>query len=312
MSTGLERSLIGLQDKDDPKPKVVIGIPAYNEDRFIASVVIKAKNYADQVIVVDDGSTDMTCEVAESAGATVIRHLVNMGKGHALNTAFQAAREMGADCLVVIDGDGQHHPEEIPEVIHHVLEGNADMVVGSRYLEVRSSVPWHRIWGHRAFTLLGNLGSGIFLTDSQNGFRAFSRRAIEVMHFQESGFSVESEMQFLAKEHGLRVIEAPITIRYQDAPKRSVVAHGLSVLDGILRLIGQYRPLLFFGVPGVLLLVVGVLMGVRVMNIYSISRQLAFGHALFTVLTITIGSTSLFTGIILHSIRALLLSYTKK
>ncbi|MBM2827407.1 MAG: glycosyl transferase family 2 [Dehalococcoidia bacterium] len=248
-------------DNDGKSPKVVVAIPAYNEDRFIGSVVLKAKHYAEQVVVVDDGSTDMTWEVAEAAGATVVRHPINLGKGHALNTAFRVAREMGADCLVVIDGDGQHHPEEIPTVLHHILEGNADMVVGSRYLEVKSSVPWHRIWGHRAVTLLGNLGSGIFLTDSQNGFRAFSRKAVDVMYFQEAGFSVESEMQFLAKEHGLRVREAPTTIRYQDAPKRNVIAHGLWVLDGILRLIGQYRPLLFFGVPGAILIIAGILIG---------------------------------------------------
>ena len=310
----MERLLDQLQDSiiDKLSPEVMVAIPAYNEDRFIGSVVLKAKAYADVVIVIDDGSTDETAKIAEQAGALVIKHETNGGKGRALNTAFKTAREMGARALVLVDADGQHEPEEIPVVLAQILDGSADMVVGSRYLEVKSSVPKHRQMGHAAITAIGNIGSGIFLTDSQNGFRAFSRRAIEVMRFGETGFSVESEMQFIAREHGLRVREAAITITYRDKAKRNVLAHGLFVLNGVMRLIGQHRPLLFFGVPGILLLVIAAVLGISVVSIYSDTGQLAIGYALITVMVGILGSLSLFTGVILHSVRALIIKEYKK
>lgn len=309
-------SLLQIQDpalgKDSPQPEVMIAIPAYNEDRLIGSVVLKSKRHADVVVVIDDGSTDETAKVAEQAGAIVINHAINLGKGQALNTAFKTAREIGAKTLVLVDADGQHQPEEIPLVLAQVLDGTADMVVGSRYLEVKSSVPLHRRIGHKAITAIGNLGSGIFLTDSQNGFRAFSRRAIEVMRFGQAGFSVESEMQFIAKQHGLRVREAPITITYEEKAKRNVFAQGMWVLNGILGLIGQHRPLLFFGVPGIVLLFLSVALAARVINIYSSTFELAVGYALVTVLFAILGSLSLFAGIILHSVRGLIIREYKR
>src|SRR5262249_50720911 len=154
------------------------------------------------------------------------------------------------------------------------------IVVGSRYLKKKSSVPTHRVWGHRAFNLLTNWMSGVAITDSQSGFRAFSRRALQTISFNSDGFSVESEMQLLAREHHLRVNEIPITIQYRDKPKRPVLAHGLMVLSGLLRLVGQYRPLLFFGVPGLFLLVAGLAWGLWVVDIYHQSHTLAVGYAL--------------------------------
>jgi len=308
----LEQLPQSMFEKLSIEPEVMAAIPAYNEDRFIGSVVLKAKQYVDVVVVIDDGSSDDTAMIAERAGALVIRHDSNGGKGEALNTAFKMAREMGVRSLVLVDADGQHQPDEIPLVLAQILDGTADMVVGSRYLEVKSSVPMNRRMGHMAVTALGNIGSGIFLTDSQNGFRAFSRRAIEVMRFGEAGFSVESEMQFIAKQHGLRVREAPITITYKDKAKRNVFAHGLWVLNGILRLIGQHRPLLFFGIPGMMFLFMAAAFGISVVSIYSDTGQLAIGYALITVMVGLLGSLSLFTGIILHSVRALIIREYKK
>lgn len=286
---------------------VVILIPAYNEERFIGSVVLKARRLGAEIVVVDDGSTDATAEIAEAAGAMVIRHAVNQGKGSALNTGFRFARERGAAIVVTIDGDGQHLPEEMDAVIAPIESGAADIVVGSRYLESTSEVPRHRVWGHRAFNALTNGASGVAVTDSQSGFRAFSERALTAFAFQSTGFSVESEMQFLAKEHGLRVAEVPITIRYSDQPKRNVIIHGLLVLNGVLRLIGQHRPLLFFGGSGALILIAGLLWGLYVVDIYRVTTRLAVGYALISVLLSIIGVVMFFTGIMLHSVRGLLL-----
>jgi glycosyltransferase involved in cell wall biosynthesis len=281
-------------------------IPAYNEERFIGSVVLKARKYVDTVMVVDDGSRDLTAEIARAAGAIVIRLETNRGKGAALSSGFEKARELDAQALVVLDGDGQHRPEEIPTVVAPILNGEADIVIGSRYLDRKSRVPFFRIWGHKVFTSATNWLSGTHLTDSQSGFRAFSKNAIQTINFESKDFSVESEMQFLAKRQDLKLIEVPVVIRYSDQSKRPVLVHGVSVLNGILRLVGQHRPLLFFGVPGAVVLLTGLLWGAYVVEIYSIAHTLAVGYALISVLLSIIGIFSLFTGIILHSIRALL------
>lgn len=286
---------------------IVAVIPAFNEERFIGSVVLKAREYAGTVVVVDDGSTDATAPIAEAAGATVVKHVSNRGKGAALDTGFKSAAELDPTAVVILDADFQHHPRELLRLLEPVLEGEADIVVGSRYLEGKTDVPRHRVWGHRMFTWVTNVTSGVRLSDSQSGFRAFSPRALQAIGFSSEGFAVESEMQFLAQEHGLRIAEAPVSALYQDGPKRSVVAHGLLVLNGVLRLIGQYRPLLFFGVPGALLVLVGLGWGVHVVRVYQRAQQLAIGYALMSVLLFILGGLSLFTGIILHSVRALLL-----
>lgn len=291
--------------------KVVVIIPAYNEERFIGSVVLRARQHANTVLVIDDGSPDATSEIASAAGATVIRQEQNGGKGVALNTGLRKARELSPDVVVLIDGDGQHRPQEMGRVIAPILNGEADIVVGSRYLDHNSKVPRHRVLGHLLFTLLTNRTSGVALTDSQSGFRALSPRALEALSFQSNGFSVESEMQFIARERHLRVVEAPITIQYPDKPKRPVVSHGLLVLNGMLRFIGQYRPLLFFGVFGLVTLLIGLFWSFLVVEIYRTSQQLAVGYALLSVLFTVVGMLGLVCGIILHSVRGLLLSFVE-
>ena len=289
--------------------RVVAVVPAYNEERFIGSVVLKARKYAGAVIVVDDGSSDATAEVALAAGALVVVHEQNQGKGAALNSGFQKAWELDPDVVVTIDGDGQHVPQEMATVAGPVLAGEADIVVGSRYLRRRCGVPRHRIWGHRLFNLMTNTASGVAVTDSQSGYRAFSPRALQTISFQSNGFSVESEMQFIAREHGLKLVEAPISAHYLDKPKRPVLSHGLMVLNGLLQLVGQYRPLLFFGATGLLLLLVGSVWGFYIVHIYRRTDELAMGYALICVLLCILGNLSLTTGIILHSMRGLLLQY---
>ena len=262
------------------KLKILAAIPCYNEDRFIGSLVLKARAFADQVLVIDDGSTDRTAEIAKAAGASVIRHKTNEGKGMATNTAFQWARKSGAQALVLLDGDGQHEPSQIPIVVKPVLAGMADIVVGSRFHSKKNNVPAYRIIGQRILTVVANLGSGIKLTDAMSGFRAFSPKAIETLSFSGKGAgNPECEMQFLINESHLKVIEVPVTI---------------------LSLISKRRPLLFFGLPGFILMVIGLIAGTRVLQIISVEGELAVGTALISVLFLTIGVFSIFTGVILN------------
>ncbi len=279
-------------------------IPAYNEDRFIASVVLKARHFVDEVIVVDDGSTDETSALAEATGARLLRQPSNMGKAAAINAGFVLARQLNAQALVMLDGDGQHSPADIPVLLKPILSGEADIVVGSRFLGVESKIPRWRLFGQHALTLATNAASGVALTDSQNGFRAFSRRALDNFNFQTQGFSVESEMQFLIKHHELTVREVPVAVNYDEKPKRNPVAHGLQVVNGIMRMIGQNRPLFFFGVPGVFIMLLGLFFGYGVVDSYNATEKLAVGSALIAITLVIIGTVTLFTGIILHTIRA--------
>ena len=283
-------------------PAVMVGIPAYNEARFIGSVVLQARRYADVVVVVDDGSSDETALIAEQAGAMVIGHPVNQGKGEALNTLFQAARRFKARSLVLIDGDGQHVTSEIRDVLRPIQAGEADIVVGSRHLRGNRGTPGLRYGGLRALTWLTNRASGVDVTDSQSGFRAFSQKAVQALTFAGKGFSVESEMQFLAAEHDLTVHEVAISTVYVDPPKRNVLSQGAMVLNGVLRLVERARPLLFFGLPGGVLLLLGLVMGGYVVQIYQQIQQLAIGYALISVLCSVVGLLALSTALILHTI----------
>ncbi|MBI5961005.1 MAG: glycosyltransferase family 2 protein [Chloroflexi bacterium] len=288
------------------QPKIAV-IAAYNEDRFIGSVVLKTRHYVDHVIVVDDGSTDQTAPLAEEAGAMVIRHEGNRGKAEAINTGLERARSLDAAVVILIDADGQHDPAEIPALIAPVESQQADVVVGSRFLGVKSEIPRWRILGQHALTVATNVASGVTISDSQSGFRALSRKALQAFSFRpEGGFSIESEMQFLVQQHKLNIEEVPVTMTYEEGPKRNPFKHGWQVLNGIIALVSQHRPLFFFGVPGMIILLLGIALGIAVIEIYNAHQELATGYALISVLLAIVGVQMLFTGIILHSIRALI------
>lgn len=289
-------------------PETVALIPAYNEQRFIGSLVLTARAYVDQVIVVDDGSSDRTAETAETAGALVIRHPENRGKAAAINTGFSFLRQLKPRAVVMLDGDGQHRAEEITTMLAPVLAGDADLVVGSRFLSVKSAIPAYRQIGQFGLNLATNLSSGSTISDTQSGYRAFSERAIACLSFTQGGFSIESEMQFLVAEHKLRVAEVPISVLYAERAKRNPVVHGLQVLNGILHLMCNIRPLLFFGLTGTLCFLLGSALGIYIVSIYHQTGELAVGYGLLTVLLCIIGIVLLFAGVLLQAMRGMLQS----
>ena len=293
-------------ENGERKHRVIAAIPCFNEERFIGSVVLKARKYADKVLVIDDGSADASAEVARDAGAIVYRHECNKGYGAAIRTALQKGKEQKADILVVIDGDGQHDPREIPRLLKPILDGQADVVVGSRFLGESQKGPFYRRLGQRALTALTNLGSGQKLSDSQSGFRAYSSEALKVLNLTESGMSVSSEIQFAISKSGLKVAEVPIAVSYMDKAKRNPLGHGMSVFSRVLVLISLRQPLVLFGVPGIMLLSGGLALGARVLNIYSKTSQFAIGNALGAVLLCMAGILALFAALMLQSMKELM------
>lgn len=287
-------------------PPIAVAIPAYNEDRFVGSVVLKVRRYADVVLVIDDGSSDQTAAVAAAAGAEVIRHPANRGKAAAINTAFQWGRERHLAALVLIDGDGQHTPGEIPTLLAPVLHGQADMVIGTRFGAVTSSIPRYRRAGQRVLTILTNLISGVVVSDSQSGFRAFSPRAVQQMRFESPRFALESEMQCLARSAGLRITEVPISAIYVEPAKRNPIRHGAAVVQALVTLLERRRPLFLLGGLGVFLVLLGMLLGLHITTLYAEQQKLAVGYSLMTIMLIIVGILTAFVGIILHSMRTLL------
>jgi glycosyltransferase involved in cell wall biosynthesis len=300
-SQAVDRSLLSTTG-----PKAAL-IPAYNEERFIGSLVLAARAYVDHVVVVDDGSRDSTVEIAKMAGAIVVEHQTNQGKAAAVNTGFAYIRRLDPSAVVMLDGDGQHCVDDIPTVLAPVVEGAADIVVGSRFLDVKSDIPIYRQVGQHGLTLATNLASGVRVSDSQSGYRAFSARALDELSFGQGGFSIESEMQFQAREHQLRIVEVPIKVIYAERAKRNPVSHGMQVVNGIMRMVGQTRPLLYFGLAGAALFMLGAALGLYMIDIFTRTRTLAVGYGLITVMLCVMGMLLFFAGVMLHSTREMMI-----
>jgi glycosyltransferase involved in cell wall biosynthesis len=217
-------------------PKIIVAIPAHNEEQFIGDIVTRAKKYADELIVVDDGSTDATSRVARAAGAEVIRHRKNRGAGAATKTAFEAAKKRHADILVTLDGDGQHNPDEIPRLLAPILKGKADLVIGSRFLRPNFQIPRYRKFGIDVITFLYNLGSKLKISDSQSCFRAQNRRLLEAVNITESGFSFSVQVLIQARRRGFTIKEVPVACIYHPrGSSLNPVAHGLGVALNVIK-----------------------------------------------------------------------------
>ncbi len=279
-------------------------LPAFNEEISIGSVVLHTRQHADHVIVIDDGSTDRTAEVAQLAGAKVIRHISNMGKGVALKTGFEYVRQNGAEVVVTMDSDGQHDPEEISKLVTPILKGEADMVNGSRYLNGNGkSTPFYRRIGQNILDTVTNINSGLTVTDTQSGFRAFSRNTFSTFKFRSNGLAIESEMLMDAANAGFKVKEVEIGVRYDvDGSSEHPLSHGIRVLVSVLHDMELNRPLYYFTVPGLVFAAAGLFLGLQFLQDFYMGGNLNFGPTLLMILLTLVGSFMAFTGIILHAI----------
>ncbi|MFC1988474.1 glycosyltransferase family 2 protein [Chloroflexota bacterium] len=287
---------------DKSKLKVLVGMPAYNEEKYVGSLVLQARQYVDEVVVVDDGSSDRTSKVAELAGATVVRHAGNEGYGSAIQGILSKAKEKNADILVILDADSQHNPDEIPSLVKAVSEGS-DVVIGSRTKQSNSIATYRRI-GQKVLSLLTNIASRNKLSDTESGFRAYSRKAITTLELKERGMAISSEIISEANAKGLKVIEIPVSAIYTgDGSTLNPIKHGVGVLGRIMVMISERRPLLFFGFFGSVAVLAGIIAGVMVVRIVSEQQVLNTGTALVSMLLITIGLLTLFTGVILDVLK---------
>jgi glycosyltransferase involved in cell wall biosynthesis len=283
------------------QPKILVAMPAYNEEKYIGSLVLKAQRCADEVLVVDDGSKDGTSETAMLAGATVIRYEENRGKGAAIQRILAEARKRNPDIVVLLDADSQHDPEDIPFLIEPISRG-FDIVIGSRVRQ-RSNIPPYRRFGQRVLSYLSSVLSGEMVEDSECGFRALSPKAVAKLELRQNGFAIEAEMISIATEKGLAITEVPISALYtKDGSTMNPVRHGFGVLTNILKMISERQPLFFFGLGGGILVVLGLIAGIRTLSILSAGGNIPIGTTLISVLLLTVGMFSIFTGVVLHTL----------
>ena len=283
---------------------LVVGLPAYNEEKNIASIIIKLKKVADKIIVCNDGSSDLTGEIAEKMGAIVVNHTKNLGYGAAIGSIFTKFMELEDDILVTFDADGQHRVEDIKIVISPIMKNEADIVIGSRFLEgSNTDVPTYRKIGIKAITNLTNLGAENKLTDSQSGFRAYHKRVFPDILPSEHGMGVSTEILIKATKKEYKIKEVPIRVLYAgDTSTHHPVSHGVSVILSTMKFISIEHPLKFYGIPGLLLLGIGLIFIVWTIQVFAESRTVLTNIALIGFASTILATMLLMTSIMLYSL----------
>jgi len=292
---------------------IVAVIAAYNEQIAIGSVVIRTVPFVTTVLVVDDGSHDMTSYIAEHAGAEVVRLSKNHGKSYAVLRGFDRARQLNADIVVMLDGDAQHHPEEIPSIISPILKGEADLVIGSRFLNGENKIPFYRTIGQKTLDRMTKMASSCKITDSQSGFRAISKRAMDCFTAEPTGYSIESVMISHMSDCGMRIAEIPISVEYEvpHKHKKNFFTHGMDILGNLVGIIGYRRPLLTFGIPGSILMIVGFFLGFWAWSEYTNYKVIPYSLTVGGTLFLLLGLILINTALILNSIVQLMQKYQR-
>ncbi len=284
--------------------KITIGIPAYNEEKNIALIITKLKKITDSIIVCDDGSSDLTGEIARELGAIVISHPKNMGYGAAIRSLFLKATELDLDGLITMDADGQHRIEDVNSVFKPINDEVADIVIGSRFLDKKSEeMPNYRKVGIKIITKVTNLSIKEKLTDSQSGFRAYSKKALQKVIPSDVGMGVSTEILIKASNLELKVAEVPIKVHYDvDTSTHNPVSHGTSVILSTIKFTSIHNPLKFYGIPGIIFLIIGLGFIAWTIQIYAVSQQIITNISLIGIGCIVLGAVLLMTAVILFSI----------
>ena len=282
-------------------------VPAYNEEHKLPTLIKELFQYVDKVIVCDDGSTDKTTDAAEKAGATVIVHGNNMGKGAALKSMFNYVKDLNFEALVTIDGDGQFLPSEIPRLVEPIKQNKYDVVIGYRFAD--AEMPGYRKFGNKLLDKLTNAASDLPFRDTQSGYRAYTKKAIRQISFTAKGFGADSEILVSASRHALRIGEEKVTVKYDTGGATSTrhpLAHGTDVIALLLELIAVKHPLAYLGLPGLFLVIIGVLFSVVVISLFNETRYFSVPNTLLSFGSLFIGILLILTAVILFAISRLL------
>jgi glycosyltransferase involved in cell wall biosynthesis len=282
----------------------LVCIPAFNEEGSIGSIVKECMKYSEQVVVCDDGSTDKTYEKAELAGAICLKHKKNLGKGAALKSLFDYARNCDVDIIVTIDGDGQFLPEEIPKLKKSIEDKKTDIVIGNRF-DNADEMPQYRKFGNKILDKMTNLASDLPIKDSQSGYRAYSKKVIDSVKFNVNGFGADAEILIDASKKGFKISEEKVKVIYNTGMKTSTknpISHSGEVVTSLLEIIAVKSPLKFIGIPGSILMVLGIIFGINVINIFNETRYFSIPYTMIGIAFLVIGAMLLLMSVLLFSI----------
>jgi len=283
--------------------KITVGIPAYNEEKNIAKIIVDLKKVADQILVCNDGSTDSTAEIAESLGAIVIKHPKNLGYGSAIRSIFLKSREINAEVLVTIDADGQHKIEDVKKVIKPIVDGQADISIGSRFLEEGDNAPKYRKLGINIITKVTNSSLSEKITDAQSGFRAYNNKVLQSLTPSDSGMGISTEILIKSSNLGLKIAEVPTEIQYEgETSSQNPISHGTGVLISTLKYISIERPLVFYGIPSFIFFIIGLTFTFFAVQYYAEIGRLNTNLTLIAGGTLLIGVVLIVTTILLYSL----------
>jgi glycosyltransferase involved in cell wall biosynthesis len=284
--------------------KITVGLPAFNEEANISAILIKLKKVTDTIIVCNDGSTDLTSEIAKKMGAIVIDHPKNLGYGGAIHSIFQKAKEIDSDLLITFDADGQHKIDDIFKVIEPIKKGDADLVIGSRFLDIsEEEVPGFRKIGIKIITKVTNSSLKEKITDAQSGFRAYSKEVISKLNISDIGMGISTEILIKASAYNFRIVEVPIKISYEgDTSTHNPVSHGTSVLFSTLKYTSIEHPLKFYGIPAVIFCIIGLTFTFLSIQYFTEIGRINPNITLIAVGSILIGIILLITSILLYSL----------
>jgi len=285
---------------------LIIGIPAYNEEKNIASIILKLKESADKIIVCNDGSTDLTGKISEELNVITIHHKENLGYGAAIRSIFLKAKELDGDILVTFDADGQHMVTDIKNVISPIEKKQSDVVVGSRFLTKSNSVPQYRKLGINIITKVTNSTLNEKLTDAQSGFRAYSKDVLRKIIPTDTGMGVSTELLIKSSSLGFRISEVPITVSYEgETSTHNPVSHGVDVLLSTIKYTALERPLKFYGIPATVFLVIGFSFTFLSIQFYADVGRLSTNLTLISAGTVLIGVILAVTAILLFSLTSI-------
>lgn len=284
--------------------KIIIGIPAFNEEKNIASIITKLMNITDTIIVCNDGSSDLTSEIAEKMGALVINHKKNLGYGGAIRSIFLKAKELEGDVLVTFDADGQHRIEDIENVTTPIINQEADLVIGSRFLDdSEKEVPQYRKVGIKLITKITNASIKEKLTDSQSGFRAYSKKVVDELNPSELGMGISTEILIKASSKNFKILEVPIKILYSgDTSTHNPISHGSSVILSTIKYTSIEHPLKFYGIPSIIFFIVGISFTYLSAQYYAEIGRLNTNLTIVAAGTILIAIVLLLTSILLYTL----------
>ena len=284
---------------------ILVCIPSYNAESTIAEAIDICKKFASEILVINDGSSDNTEEIARKAGADIITHKKNRGYGGAIKTGLEEGLKRKAKVTITFDADLQHDANDIPKIIKPILSNEADIVIGSRFLEESDDVKPYRKFGIKFITKMVNSFSGSNIQDGESGLRGYSLDSLKqlIPMLETDGMGMSAEILLKAAVSKLKIVEVPRKELYPEnvqTSSQNPLKHGLTVILTIFKLVIETKPLVAFGIPSLVFFVCSVISSIFVIDFYNDAGRLPLGMTVFTLLLVSIGFFLLLAAMILY------------